>query len=74
MDIQKVFESTNIQTVFMVKDVTGKNETYSIDGVGQSAVATAIAQFAGQVVKLHGFIIDGVFKPFELPGQWTTTK
>ena len=48
-----------IQTVFLV----GK-QTYSIDGYGQEAAAAALNQFKGQVVLLHGFMINGVFKSY----------
>lgn len=50
-----------VQTVFMVD-----GQTYSIEGAGQSAVAAALDKFKNMVVKLHGFIIDGVFKPIDL--------
>ena len=58
----------DIKSIFLVG-----NETYFIDGAGQSAVASAISQFKDQVVKLHGFLIDGQFKPVDLSSHWDRT-
>lgn len=55
----------DIKTVFEVE-----KENYTVSGTGQSAVATALSEFKGKVVKLVGFIIDNVFHPADLESYW----
>ena len=56
------------QTVFLVS-----GQTYAIDGVGQPAAQAALDSFPSQVVKLHGFMINGEFKKADLTSHWERT-
>jgi hypothetical protein len=54
-----------IQTVFLVA-----GQTYAVDGTGQDAASAALQQFKNTVVKLHGFMVNGNFKPADLTSYW----
>lgn len=57
-----------IQTVFLVN-----GDTYAVDGSGQQAAQAALDSFPKDVVKLHGFMIDGQFKKADLTSHWERT-
>lgn len=54
-----------IQSVFLIN-----GQTYAVDGSGQQAASAALNSFPKDVVKLHGFMINGQFKKADLTSHW----
>lgn len=58
-----------VQTVFLVD-----GQTYASPGTGQEASSAALESFPKKVVKIAGFVIDGVFKAVDLTSHWDRSK